>query len=206
MGQFGMTIATWASFFFFVERVGMMELKVSHLTRNAFMLAFVVCSGLGQTTRTVVSTLIGEGRQREPLPTIGKLASLSYAGVWVLTHGYVFYPDWLASHFFQDGAGKDAMAATLGTAFVALQMYALSSILVSVLQGAGYTRPVFVIELVSVGIYVVVAYAMTLVWPQPIDVIWRADWVYFLGMVLGALVAFRLLPWQQGHPSLSEAP
>ncbi|HAY57114.1 MAG TPA: hypothetical protein DCX49_06720, partial [Flavobacteriales bacterium] len=74
MGQFGMTIATWASFFFFVERVGMMELKVSHLTRNAFMLAFVVCSGLGQTTRTVVSTLIGEGRQRELLPTIGKLA------------------------------------------------------------------------------------------------------------------------------------
>ena len=206
MGQFGMTIATWASFFFFVERVGMMELKVSHLTRNAFMLAFVVCSGLGQTTRTVVSTLIGEGRQRELLPTIGKLAALSYAGVWVLTHGYVFYPDWLASHFFQDGAGKDAMAATLGTAFVALQMYALSSILVSVLQGAGYTRPVFVIELVSVGIYVVVAYAMTLVWPQPIDVIWRADWVYFMGMVLGALVAFRLLPWQQGHPSLSEAP
>ena len=45
MGQFGMTIATWASFFFFVERVGMMELKVSHLTRNAFMLAFVICSG-----------------------------------------------------------------------------------------------------------------------------------------------------------------
>ena len=44
---------------------------------------------------------------------------------------------------------------------MALQMYALSSILVSVLQGAGYTRPVFVIELVSVGIYVVVAYAMT---------------------------------------------
>ena len=34
MGQFGMTIATWASFFFFVERVGMMELKVSHLDQK----------------------------------------------------------------------------------------------------------------------------------------------------------------------------
>lgn len=96
------------------------------------------------------------------------------------------------------------MAATLGTAFVALQFYALSSILVSVLQGAGFTNQVFVIELVSVGLYVVVAYSLTLVWPQPIDVIWRADWVYFLCMIGGASVGLWSLPWRQGHPSLNE--
>lgn len=204
MAQFGMTIATWASFFFFVERVGMMELKVSHLTRNAFMLAFVICSGLGQTTRTVVSTLIGEGRTRELVPAILKLAGLSYAGVWILTHGYIFYPDFLAEPFFDDSAGREAMAATLVTAFVALQFYALSSILISVLQGAGFTKPGFLIELLSVGMYVIVAYAVTLVWTQPIDVIWRADWVYFIGMIVGAAVALKRLPWRQGHPSLNE--
>ncbi|MEC7949795.1 MAG: MATE family efflux transporter [Bacteroidota bacterium] len=205
MAQFGMTIATWASFFFFVERVGMMELKVSHLTRNAFMLAFVICSGLGQTTRTVVSTLIGEGRSQELVPAILKLAALSYGGLWLLTHGYLFYPDWLASHFFEPSPGLDAMIATLGTAFVALQFYALSSILIAVLQGAGFTKPVFLIEFISVGIYVVVAYAVTLVWTQPIDVIWRADWIYFICMILGAAGALRALPWRQGHPSLKEA-
>ena len=204
MGQFGMTIATWASFFFFVERVGMMELKVSHLTRNAFMLAFVICSGLGQTTRTVVSTLLGEGRRDALRPAVLKLLALSYGGVWLLTHGYIFYPDWIASHFFDDTTGLSAMSATLGTAFVALQFYAMSSILISVLQGAGFTKHVFAIEFVSVGIYVVVAYALTLVWTQPIDVIWRADWVYFLCMIVGAAVGLWLLPWQDGHPSLKE--
>ena len=202
MAQFGMTIGTWASFFFFVERVGMMELKVSHLTRNAFMLAFVVCSGLGQTTRTVVSTLIGARRVDELLPTILKLASLSYGGVWLLTHGYILYPDWIASHFFEPSPGRQAMVATLGTAFVALQFYALSSILISVLQGSGFTRPVFFIEFISVGLYVFVAYAVTLVWPQPIDVIWRADWLYFICMILGASWALKVLPWRRGHPSL----
>ena len=204
MGQFGMTIATWASFFFFVERVGMMELKVSHLTRNAFMLAFVICSGLGQTTRTVVSTLLGEGRRDALRPAVLKLLALSYGGVWLLTHGYIFYPDWIASHFFDDTTGLSAMSATLGTAFVALQFYAMSSILISVLQGAGFTKHVFAIEFVSVGIYVVVAYALTLVWTQPIDVIWRADWVYFLCMIVGSAVGLWLLPWQDGHPSLKE--
>ena len=204
MGQFGMTIATWASFFFFVERVGMMELKVSHLTRNAFMLAFVICTGLGQTTRTVVSTLLGEGRRDALRPAVLKLLALSYGGVWLLTHGYIFYSDWIASFFFEDVWGLSAMSATLGTAFVALQFYAMSSILISVLQGAGFTKQVFAIEFVSVGIYVVVAYALTLVWPQPIDVIWRADWVYFLCMIVGAAVSLWLLPWQDGHPSLKE--
>ena len=205
MGQFGLTIATWTSFFFFVERVGMMELKVSHLTRNAFMLAFVVCSGLGQTTRTVVSTLIGESRAGDLRPAILKLVLLSYAGVWMLTHGYLFYPDWLASQFFDTPEGLHAMSATLGTAFVALQVYALSSILISVLQGAGFTKEVFVIELTAVTAYVVVAYVLTLVWPQPIHVIWRADWVYFACMFMGAGVGLARLPWKDGASSLEDA-
>ena len=203
MAQFGMTIATWASFFFFVERVGMMELKVSHLTRNAFMLAFVICSGLGQTTRTVVSTLIGEGRSQELVPAILKLAALSYGGLWLLTHGYLFYPDWLASHFLNHPRGSTPWLPHSARHSVALQFYALSSILIAVLQGAGFTKPVFLIEFISVGIYVVVAYAaVTLVWTQPIDVIWRADWIYFICMILGAAGALRALPWRQGHPSL----
>ena len=98
----------------------------------------------------------------------------------------------------------EAMSATLKTAFVALQFYAMSSILISVLQGAGFTKHVFAIEFISVGIYVVFAYAMTLIWPQSIDVIWRADWVYFLGMIGGAAIALWRLPWQDGHPSLKE--
>ena len=204
MGQFGLTIATWASFFFFVERLGMMELKVSHLTRNAFMLAFVICTGLGQTTRTAVSTLLGEGRSKLLQPVVLKLLGLSYAGVWLLTHGYLLYPERIASFFFEDSQGMEAMSATLKTAFVALQFYAMSSILISVLQGAGFTKHVFAIEFISVGIYVVFAYAMTLIWPQSIDVIWRADWVYFLGMIGGAAFALWRLPWQDGHPSLKE--
>ena len=150
MGQFGMTIATWASFFFFVERVGAVELKVGHLTRNAFMLAFVICSGLGQTTRTVVSTLIGEGRHHEVVPAIVKLALLSYGGVWLLTHGYIAYPDWLAGPLLRRLSRKGGRGtATLGTAFAGAAV--LRVVLHSGVcwpEGAGFTNQVFVIELV----------------------------------------------------------
>ena len=184
----------------------MLELKISHLTRNAFMLAFVVCQGIGQTTRTVVSTLIGEARQHELNRAIWKLIALSYGGVWALTHGYLFYPEWLASHFFDQAQGIELMSATLGTAFAALQMYALSSVLIAMLQGAGFTRAVFLIELGSVTLYMVAAYLLTLVWPQSIEVIWRADWVYFSCMIIGGAWVLRRVPWKDGNQSLTDTP
>ena len=83
--------------------------------------------------------------------------ALSYFGVWSLTHGYVAYPDWISGHFFnpvEDPAGLAAMSSTLGTAWVAIQCYALSAIAIAVLQGAGFTRHAFWIELMSVSVYI----------------------------------------------------
>ena len=115
------------------------------------------------------------------------------------------YPDWLASFFFTTPEGLHAMSQTLWTAFVALQLYALSSILISVLQGAGYTREVFMIELTAVTLYVVMAYALTIAKTQPIHVIWRADWLYFSVMLLGAGYGLWRWPWRQSQGALTES-
>ena len=58
--QLTLTLGTWSMFFFLVEQVGVMELKVSHIARNYFMLAFVVSQGIQQTTRTYISTCSGQ--------------------------------------------------------------------------------------------------------------------------------------------------
>ena len=63
IAQLTLTLGTWSMFFFLVEQVGILELKVSHIARNFFMLAFVVSQGVQQTTRTLISNLIGAGRR-----------------------------------------------------------------------------------------------------------------------------------------------
>ena len=65
IAQLTLTLGTWSMFFFLVEQVGVLELKVSHIARNFFVLAFVVSQGIQQTTRTFISGLIGAGRQAE---------------------------------------------------------------------------------------------------------------------------------------------
>ena len=112
IGQFLTTVSTWTAFFFFVEKVGSLELKVSHVTRNFFMLAFIVTQGMQQTTRTYVSGLLGAGRLEELDQTLRRLFTLTFIGILLLCHGYILYPDHLAAVFFTDAAGQEAMVKT----------------------------------------------------------------------------------------------
>lgn len=196
MGQLGLTIGTWTGFFFLVEHVGGMELKVSHLARNMFMLAFVVAQGMGQTTRTYVSGLIGEGRQSELRGVLQTIIGFNLLGILLLTHGFVAYPHRIAALFFEgDPVGADAFVKTLLVIFSAVLLYGVTSILLASIQGAGATRSAFRIELFAVLLYVLVTWAMTVWRPQPVWVIWRVEWAYFSTIGLGSWWTLRRRTW-----------
>ena len=75
IAQLTLTLGTWSMFFFLVEQVGVLELKVSHIARSFFMLAFVVSQGIQQTTRTFISGLMEAGRQAEHMGSCGGSSS-----------------------------------------------------------------------------------------------------------------------------------
>lgn len=196
IGQFLTTVSTWTAFFFFVEKVGGLELKVSHVTRNFFMLAFIVTQGMQQTTRTYVSGLLGGARLSELDVALKRIVSLTVSGILLFCHGYVLYPEKLASIFFDDAEGTEAMVRTLHLLFVAVCTYAFTGIMLSTIQGSGATKVAFRVELIAVTIYMFVAASLTLVWPQPIWVIWRVELVYFSTIGLGSWLYLRKGHWR----------
>ena len=92
VAQLTLTLGTWSLFFFLVEQVGLLELKVSHIARNFFMLAFVVSQGVQQTTRTFVSGLLGAGRQEELHGVMRRLFIVNLCGIFLIAHGGLFHP------------------------------------------------------------------------------------------------------------------
>lgn len=201
MGQFITMIATWTAFFFFVEKVGGLELKVSHITRNMFMMGFVVVQGMEQTTRTYVSGLIGENRRHDLHLTLRRIVILNLSGILLFCHGFVLYPHWLASAFFDDLEGTYAMVQTLQVIFIAITIYSLTGIMLATIQGAGATGVAFRVEFIAVSIYMIIAAAMTLWWPQPIWIIWRVEWVYFSSIGLGSWIYLRRSTWMNAQKS-----
>lgn len=183
--QLTLTLGTWSMFFFLVEQVGMLELKVSHVARNYFMLAFTVTQGVQQTTRTYVSTLLGEERGSELPDTLRRLFVVNITGILILAHGLLLYPEWLAQPFFDDPEGLQAAGKTLPVIFLAMMLYSAVSVMLSAIQGSGHTTPALVIELSAIVIYAFCAFSVTLWWPQPVWRIWWVEFTYFSSMGLG---------------------
>ncbi len=161
MGQILLKVGTWTSFFFFVEKVGSTELKISHIGRNAFMLAFVVASGISQTTRTVVSQLIGASRTADPTPALKRLATLNLVGVIIMSHGFILYPDAISQIFFDDPESIASMSRTFATLFIAVIGFSISSLLLATLEGSGGTKRAFLVEMMGAGTYLAAVFYLT---------------------------------------------
>jgi len=205
MGQLLLTVGTWTSFFFFVEKVGATELKISHIGRNAFMFAFIVTSGIAQTTRTVISTLIGAKRNSDLTPAFQRLLIINIIGVLLLAHGFILYPELIASIFFDDPVDIGRMADTFGTLFIASMGFACSSMLLSTLEGSGGVKRAFAVEMVGAGTYLAVAMYLTSEHGGeyfPIHVIWRVEWVYVTFIGIGSYLMLSNGKWRQGLESL----
>lgn len=197
MVQQVLALATWTTFYFLVEKVGGMELKVSHIVRNTYLLALVTVMGIGYTTRTIVSTLIAEGRQ-DVLPTaLRRLVLLNFAGALLLCHGLVAYPTLLASLFFPgDAPGFVALTRSFRVVFFAILVFSVSSVLLNTIEGSGKTRQAMSIELGVIAVYLFLVYWMTIISAQPIHIIWMSDYLYFGLLTVCCAVYLRLSSWK----------
>ncbi|MDG2426015.1 MAG: MATE family efflux transporter, partial [Flavobacteriales bacterium] len=197
MCQLTFSVGTWTMFFFFVEHVGLMELKVSHVVRNYFMIAFFIVTGVRQTGQTFISALLGSGHESDVVPTMRRLMTVNLIGVMLVAHGLWLYPELFAGPFFlDDPVGLQAAVRTLPIIFGVMLMYSCTSILLAAIQGSGHTLPAFAIEGGAIALYILIVYQITIVHPLPIWRIWLVDYLYFGTIAAGAIVFMWRYDWK----------
>jgi len=195
-GQQTMAVMTWTVFFFFVEKLGETELKVSHIMRSLYILCFVPVFGFAQTTKTYISALIGQNRQSELNITIRRLIGLNVLGVLIMSHGLLLYPEALAGLFTLDEMTIALTKKTMLVVWVSVMIHAFSSILLNTLEGSGLTKAALYIEVVSIVLYLVLSWLMTIYLPQPIYLVWMNDFLYFVTLGLLSYVVLKKTNWR----------
>jgi Na+-driven multidrug efflux pump len=63
--------------------------------------------------------------------------------------------------------------------FFAVLIFSVTSILLNTIEGSGRTKQAMRIEILTIAIYLVAVYYVTIVNPQEIHVIWMTDYLYF---------------------------
>ncbi|UKN02636.1 MATE family efflux transporter [Paracrocinitomix mangrovi] len=190
MFQGVVSLSTWWIFFSMIEHLGTENLEVAHNIRYMYFIAFVPIFGFASATRTYVSNLVGREEQQK-IPSIQfKIGLLSFLSIVALFHGSVLYPEWMIqivernptanSQIIQDSV--DALRFVSGS----IVIFAVVVVLFHSVSALGKTMHSFIIELISILIYLVACYLFIEKWKWDIVSIWWVEYIYFIALGIGS--------------------
>ena len=183
MIQHTVSIFTWLIFFLFIEHLGERPLAVSNIVRGVSGLIWVVLQAFSSTCSTLVSNLIGEGRQDKVMSLVKRILKLSYGIVGVIILVICMYPEAIARIYTDI---PDLITASIPAMLVMTSSYLVNvggQVFFLAVSGTGSTKTAFRLELVALFVYMVYC-AVIIGWLKlDVAICWTAEHVY-AGMLL----------------------
>ena len=179
MIQFFVSILSWFTFFMIIEKTGERNLAVSNILRSLYMIFTIPIFGLGSATNTIVSNLLGEGKQKSVLPTIFRISIislLSILGMIIIT--YIFQWD-IISFYTTDPSLIEYTLGPLKVILGVLVLFAVSIIIFNGVAGTANTKISLIIEIIAMVLYLSLAYYLAIATKSSIETIWSTEYLYF---------------------------
>lgn len=179
MMQYFISVLGWFSFFLIIEQTGERPLAISNIIRSLYMILTIPIWGLGSATNTIISNIMGEGKINAVIPAIIRLSKISLLSMLAVIALSFAFTEKVISLYTND---PDLIAATLGTFYVVLSVFIIFSLSIVVFNGVAgtaNTKTSLTIEVVSVGLYLVMAYFLAIVLETSIEIIWCSEYLYF---------------------------
>lgn len=196
IAQYAISIITWEYFYILIEHHGARALAISNTMRNIFGVAGIFSWAFAATTNTMVSNIIGQGREEEVLPLIKRIVLISMGCSLVIFALLNLFPMVFLSFF---GQGEEFLSEALPVVrvvSVALLMMAFGSVWLNAVTGTGNTLVNLTIEAITITIYCVYVYIVLEYMDLPITWGWMSEWVYWLGMFSMAFFYMRSGRWK----------
>lgn len=189
-------LSTWTTFFIWIEQMGTHELTISQVIRSLYFLTFVPIWGFAGTTKTYVSQYVGKQDFEGVKQVQRKIQVLTVIALVLFTHGLVLYPDALVSLVNPDVEILAESSEILSFVFGSILIFGLSSVYFQSISGSGNTRVSFIIELVSVFVYLLSAFLFIKVYELDLFWVWIVEYIYFFTMGAMSFVYLKKFNWQ----------
>lgn len=180
IAQYAISIASWEYFYILIEHHGERALAVSNAMRNIIGMFGVFSWSFAATSNTIVSNIIGQGRNDEVLPLVRRISGISLGFAAVVFCILNLKPEWFLSFY---GRGDDFVAYAIPVVRVvaaALLLMAYSTVWLNAVTGTGNTRVNLGIEVATLIVYCVYVYIVLEYYRMPITVGWASECVYWV--------------------------
>ena len=194
--QYAISIMSWEYFYILIEHHGPRALAISNTMRNIFGLFGIFSWAFASTTNTMVSNIIGQGRQDEVIPLIHRIIKMSFSISLFIFILLSIWPEWFLSFY---GQGEDFIQEAIPVVrvvSVALLMMSFSTVWLNAVTGTGNTLINLAIEFITIIVYSVYVYVVLELWNLPITWGWGSEWVYWISMFSMAFFYMRSGKWR----------
>ncbi len=195
--QFVFSISGWLVFFFYVEHLGERELAASHLVRSLFRIISVSTWAFGATCNTMVSNIIGQGRQSEVVKLVHKIAGISLIATGAICVIMVLSARFYLSLFTNDAELIELAVPSLRVVSVATLVMSLCTVVFNGVVGTARTVVNMFIEVTCVCFYLVYCYIVVERMRSPLYIAWTAEFVYWTSMLVISYAYLRSGRWRR---------
>ncbi len=194
--QFMFSIGGWLIFFIFIEHLGKQSLAASQVLRNIFGIVGVGTWALATTCNTMVSNIIGQGRQREVMRIILKICKLSLIYAVVICVLLLAFSSQFLSIYTNDASLIAFSIPSLQVIIVATLIMSLSTVVFNGVVGTGNTLVNLTTEICCVGAYLIYCYFVIYKWQSPLYLCWGAEFVYWSSLLLFSVIYLKSGRWK----------
>lgn len=194
--QYCISIMSWEFFYILVEHHGSRALAISNTMRNIFGIFGVFSWAFASTTNSMVSNIIGQGRQDEVIPLISRIIRLSVTLSLVLCLLLNLWPEWFFSVYGQGEAFIADAIPIVRVISLALIMMSFSTVWLNAVTGTGNTVVNLTIEFITVIIYSVYVYVVLEHYKLSVTIGWMSEWVYWISMFSMAYAYMKSGRWK----------
>jgi putative MATE family efflux protein len=196
IAQYGISIVSWEYFYILIEHHGERALAISNTMRNIFGLFGMFSWAFASAANTMVSNIIGQGREEEVLPLVRRIVKVSFTISLVLFIPLILWPEWFLSFYGQSPDFIADAIPVIHVVSVALLMMSFGTVWLNAVTGTGNTSVNLAIELITIVIYSLYVYFVLEYWELPITWGWASEWVYWLSMFTMAFFYMRSGKWK----------
>jgi len=189
--QFGISFGAWYMFFAVLGARGGTDLAISNVLRSILFLGTISCWAIASTANSLVSNLIGQGKQEEVFALIRKAATLSFTITIIFVGIILLFPKTIMQVYTSDPAIINGSVGPIISMCIGMCILAVATVLFQSVQGTGSTRFNLAAEAFAVGIYCFYLFGGIKKYNLSLTYAWCAEIVYWVS--LGSVCLWYLL-------------
>ena len=179
------SLSAWLIFFFLVEKLGELELAASNIIRNIYNILLLPIWGHSAAVNSLVSNLIGQGRERELFGLIKKAIINSTLMVFGFCSLILLLPEQSIMLISADEFLISMSKPLLWIISFGAVSLSVSFVFFSAVSGTGRTLEALIIETAVLIVYLLYAWFVCRLPEKSITLAWTSELVYsvILGLV-----------------------